>query len=147
MLTATIGNVTNPNQWIEVLTSEVELACPAYDDFMREARGDDRYSMEWLYKTGAKPDDLYLNVGTKLTAYRAKREAGMPPPSPGAWPIDDWRKWEPGPPGAQAPTMAKSGRNRPRNRRGSSAGKNVGDETDLRRLVLLLQVRFRHFLR
>lgn len=125
MLTATIGNVTDPNQWIEVLTSEGELACPAYDDFMRAARGDDRYSMEWLYQTGAKPDDLYLFVGRSLTAYRAKREAGMPPPSPGVWPTDDWRSWEPGPPSAQAPTIAKSGRTGPRKRRGTSAGKKV----------------------
>ena len=99
-LFVTIDNVSRPADLIQVLTISGDLEFPLYDDFVRPAPGDDRYSLEWMYQTG---NDKNYRDRHALFAYRAKRNAGMPPPSAAAWPKDDWRKWQPAP-GATSPS-------------------------------------------
>jgi len=95
MLCATIrNNQGEPRGFTEVLTVEGNLESPQYDDFVKRATGDDRYSLEWLYNRSAEGRSVYIEDREALVAYRTKRDAGMPPPSASAWPDDDWRKWE-----------------------------------------------------
>jgi TPR repeat protein len=58
------------------------------------APGDDPYSLEWLYQTGAAVETVDQRQRAEYLEYRVKRDAGMPGGLDALWPEDDWQKWK-----------------------------------------------------
>lgn len=106
-LFATIDNIGRPADVIQILDASGELVFPLYDDFVRPAPADNRYGLEWLYQSGAEPAKVDHRTRGDFIEYRAKRDAGMPPPSAAAWPKDTWWKWKLEPARVEAPAKAK----------------------------------------
>lgn len=93
-LFVTIDNTTRESYLCQMLTVEGYVEMPMWDELVVPAAGDDPYSFEWMYRNGMEADTRHTTRRLRdYLLYKAKRDAGMPPPLDRAWPDGEWRKW------------------------------------------------------